>query len=68
MSFAHFSSRQSAVEELSRAFDEIDVNIDKAIDRFVNCVLDATFCIKGVPRFDSEFKTPKETCRKLFVL
>ena len=37
---------QSTVEELSLAFNKIDVNADSAVDKFVSCLLKAASCMK----------------------
>ena len=44
--FVSFLSQQATVEELSHALNEVVVNVDSALDRFVNCLLNAATCMK----------------------
>lgn len=68
---------QSTVEELSLAFNEIDVNADSALDKFVSCLLKAASCMKKRVRvgvnsevkdalwFDSDCREAKRNAKHL---
>ena len=69
--FLSFLSQQARVEELSHALNEVEVNVDLTLDRFVNCLLNAATCmkirvrvdatleVKRAPWFDSDCREPK---------
>ena len=44
--FLSFLSQQARGEELSHALNEVEVNVDSVLDRFVNCLLNAATCMK----------------------
>ena len=44
--FLSFLFQQATVQELSHALNEVEVNVNSALDRFVNCLQNAAACMK----------------------
>ena len=75
--FSSSLTSQSTVEELSLAFNEIDVNAETALDKFVSCLLKAASCmkkrvcvavnfeVKGALWFDSDCREAKRNAKHL---
>ena len=57
--FVSFLSQQATVEELSHALNEVEVNVDSALDRFVNCLLNAATCVKKRVRVDATLEVKR---------
>ena len=57
--FLSFLSQQGTVEELSHALNEVEVNVDSALDRFVNCLLNAATCMKKCVRIDATLEVKR---------
>ena len=57
--FLSFLSQQATVEELSHALNEVEANVDSALDRFVNCLLNAATCVKKPVRVDATLEVKR---------